>query len=110
MLKQIPKARKFENPTNSAEKVAIEVRRGGGVLFTTTAATNTVKLKWFTETKVWPQNTYLNGSSKPENFFIAGMDVVGGRSALPHGKGLPRSPWRSVGPLRRQFDLNDSAP
>ena len=63
MLKQIPKARKFENPTNSAEKLAIEVRRGGGVLFTTRAATNAVQLKWFTDTKVWPQNTYSNGSS-----------------------------------------------
>jgi hypothetical protein len=98
MLKQIPAARKFENPKNKAEKLAIGVHRGGGVSFTTDVLTNTVNQKWFTDTMVNAQNTYVNGTAKPANFFIGGMDLLGGKYALPQEKAY-RDHLISVGPL-----------
>jgi len=83
MLKKVPQARKFENPQKNSEKLAIGVRRGGGVMFFTDVLTNTANLKWFTDSKLWPENRYKNGSAKPVNFFMSGMDLLGGRYAVP---------------------------
>jgi len=101
MLKLIPKARKFENPKNKAERLAIGIKRGGGVSFIPDTLTNSVKQKWFTDSMVYAQNSYVDaapGAAKPKNFFIAGMDLLGGNYALPQEQ-VYRNHLISVGPL-----------
>jgi hypothetical protein len=83
LLKSIPRARKFENPGNTSERLAIGVRRGHGVTFNVDVLTNTVNLKWFTDSKLWSDNRYHNGVVRPANFFMEGMDLTGGQYALP---------------------------
>jgi hypothetical protein len=75
--------RKFVNPTNANAKLAIGVGRGPGFTFNTTSMTNTVDLKWFTDAKLWPASTYVNGKSRPTDFFMEGMFVSDGNYALP---------------------------
>lgn len=83
MLTLIPRARRFENPTNAAERLAISVQRGGGVSFVTVNLVNTPNLGWFVNGKLWVDNNYVNGTTTPRNFFMAGMDLLGGNYALP---------------------------
>jgi hypothetical protein len=83
LLPKIPRARKFENPSNNSEKLAIEIMNGAGVTYNSTALTNTVNLKWFVDTKLWPLSNYVNGGSSPRDFFMEGMDLHGGDYALP---------------------------
>ncbi len=83
MAKRIPRARKFENPSNHSEKLLLEVTRGAGVSFGTTALTNTPKLKWFTDSFLWPASNYIDGASRPNDFFVEGMDLTGGNYAMP---------------------------
>jgi hypothetical protein len=97
-LKRLPKARKFENPTNRSEKLVIGVRRGKGVSFNTDLLTNTANLKWFTDKFIYSDNRYINGTSKPSSFYMAGMDLLHGQYALPQEQAY-RSHLISVGPL-----------
>ncbi len=83
LLPRIPRARKFANPAQANDKLAIEVRRGTGFNFNTTSLTNTLNLKWFADTKLWPGSSYTNGSQRPNDFFMEGMDLGGGSYALP---------------------------
>jgi hypothetical protein len=76
MLKRIPRARRFENPLQTSERLAIGVTRGGGVSFVVDVITNTVHLKWFTE----------------------GMDLLGGQYALPQEQAFVNH-LVEVGPL-----------
>ena len=101
MLKLVPRARKFENPANKAEKLAIGVQRAGGVSFSTDVLTNAMKQKWFADSMIYPQSNYIDAlpnAAKPTNFFIAGMDLLGGKYALPQEKAY-RDHLISVGPL-----------
>jgi hypothetical protein len=83
LLKSLPQARKFANPQNASEKLAVGVRRGGGVSFVTDVLTNTANLKWFTDKLLWSDNRYMTGAAKPAPFFMGGMDLLAGRYALP---------------------------
>jgi hypothetical protein len=82
-LPRIPRARKFANTANGAERLAIEVQKGNGFNFSTRSLTDTVNLKWFTDTKLWPANSYANGRQRPRDFFMEGMDLGPGNYALP---------------------------
>ena len=57
-----------------------------------------MKLKWFTDAKIYPQNTYVEGTARPTNFFIGGMDLLHGQYALPQEQAY-RDHLISVGPL-----------
>jgi hypothetical protein len=60
-----------------------------------------VKQKWFTDSMVYAKNNYVDaapGAAKPANFFIGGMDLLGGNYALPQEQTY-RNHLISVGPL-----------
>jgi hypothetical protein len=80
LLPRIPRARQF---ANGAQRLAIQVQKGAGFSFNTASLTDTVNLKWFTDTKLWPVNTYTNGNRGPRDFFMEGMDLGSGNYALP---------------------------
>jgi hypothetical protein len=85
---RLPTARKFENPTNSSEKLMISLTKGFGFNYTTSALCNTANMKWFTDKYLWANGRYANGSPKPANFFVEGMDLGAGRYALPQDQGF----------------------
>jgi hypothetical protein len=64
----------------------------------TDVLTNTVNQKWFTDTQIWADNRYVNSSGRPANFFMSGMDLLGGQYALPQEKSY-LDHLVSVGPL-----------
>jgi hypothetical protein len=80
---RMPLARRFVNPRQPTEKLAISILRGAGITFNTAAATNTTNLKWFVDTQICADNRYVNGARAPAPFFLAGMDLGHGQYALP---------------------------
>jgi hypothetical protein len=87
-------ARTFSNPRNSSDKLMLDVRRGAGIAFNTTALTNTRDVQWFADTQFWPANSYHNGAP----FIAEGMELPGHKFALPQDSDF-RDRLVSAGPL-----------
>jgi hypothetical protein len=76
-------ARPFSSGT---DRLAIAVQ-GAGVRRIATSMTVSSDLHWFTDSMIWPMNSYPQGTSRPAPFVIAGMDV-----GLPLRFALPLDP------------------